>query len=144
MKQFDATNTAKINALEKELSEKATALNIFQSGAKEYATEKELLLEELRGLKQWRDTAQATINNLSSEVAFNGVSEGKIDQVIQKLSGIRDELQQKDAQINYAASSTDALLKSQPATTVSPSGNVGGTSGSASEALMQASQCQTP
>jgi len=131
MKQFDATNTAKINALEKELSEKATALNIFQSGAKEYATEKELLLEELRGLKQWRDTAQATINTLSSEVAFNGVSEGKIDQVIQKLSSIRDELQQKDAQINYAASSTDALLKSQPAT-VSSTQNVGGTTGNAS------------
>ena len=119
MKQFDATNTAKINSLERELSEKSAVLTRLQSEADLAVTEKGLLLEELNSLKQWRDTAQANINSLSSEVAFNSVSNemaqrGKIEQVIQKLTNIQNELNQRDAQINHAKSSADAFIKARP------------------------------
>lgn len=121
MQQFDANNTAKINALERELSEKSALLSKLQSESNEAATEKQLLLEELDRLKQWQNSAQASINTMSNEIAFNALSDeitqsqpGKIDQIITKLTGIRNELNQKDAQLSYAKSSTEALLKGQP------------------------------
>ncbi len=71
-------------------------------------------------MKKRKETAQATINALSNELPVNAISSdiaqpqgGKIDKVTEKLSGIRNELQQKDVQLNPVKSTTDALLKGQ-------------------------------
>lgn len=121
--QFDAANTGKIEGLERDLAEKSAALNRLQLGAAQFASEKERLLEDLNDLRQWKDQAQSSINALSNEIGLEALSneivpsqEGKIDEVIEKLSGIRNEFYQKDAQLNYAMSSTDALLKGQSGT----------------------------
>eukprot|EP00571_Detonula_confervacea_P014148 CAMPEP_0172308286 /NCGR_PEP_ID=MMETSP1058-20130122/8931_1 /TAXON_ID=83371 /ORGANISM="Detonula confervacea, Strain CCMP 353" /LENGTH=1927 /DNA_ID=CAMNT_0013020669 /DNA_START=215 /DNA_END=5998 /DNA_ORIENTATION=+ len=121
--RFDASNIGKIKALESELAEKSAALDRLQSGATKFASEKERLLEDLNNLRQWKDSAQSSINALANEIGLNALSneiaqtqEGKIDEVIEKLSGIRNELHRKDAELNYAKSSTDALLKGQSET----------------------------
>ena len=128
--QFDAYNTARIKSLERELADKSATLNRLESEASQFESEKEYLLDNLNQMKKWKETAQATINALSNELAVNAISseiaqpqEGKIDKVIEKLSGIRNELQQKDVQLNYAKSATDALLRGQGGTAYS-SGNV--------------------
>lgn len=128
--QFDAYNTARIKGLERELADKSATLNRLESEASQFASEKQQLLDNLNQMKKWRDTAQNTINALSNELAVNAISseiaqpqEGKIDRVIEKLSGIRNELQQKDIQLNSAKSATDSLLKGQAGTKYS-SGNV--------------------
>ena len=128
--QFDAYNTARIKSLERELADKSATLNRLESEASQFASEKEYLLDNLNQMKKWKETAQATINALSNELAVNAISseiaqpqEGKIDTVIEKLSGIRNELQQKDVQLNYAKSATDTLLRGQGGTAYS-SGNV--------------------
>ena len=128
--QFDAYNTARIKSLERELADKSATLNRLESEASQFASEKEYLLDNLNQMKKWKETAQATINALSNELAVNAISseiaqpqEGKIDKVIEKLSGIRNELQQKDVQLNYAKSATDALLRGQGGTAYL-SGNV--------------------
>jgi len=128
--QFDAYNTARIKSLERELADKSATLNRLESEASQFASEREQLLDNLNQMKKWKETAQSTINALSNELAVNAISseiaqpqEGKIDKVIEKLSGIRNELQQKDVQLNYAKSATDALLKGQGGTAYS-SGNV--------------------
>ncbi len=128
--QFDAYNTARIKGLERELADKSATLNRLESEASQFASEKKQLLDNLDQMKEWKETAQATIDALSNELAANVISskitqpqEGEIDKVIEKLSGIRNELQQKDVQLNYAKSATDALLKGQGRTAYS-SGNV--------------------
>jgi len=75
--------------------------------------EKERLLVDLNTLRQWKDSAQASINALSIEAALNAVPEGgnQIDNVIAKLSGIREELRRRDDQLVQAKSETEALLR---------------------------------
>ena len=121
-KTVDATNMTKIRALENELNERTAQLGRLQVGSKQHATEKERLLAELSNLKNWKDSAQLAINALSNEVALNSISGeianlqgGSIDTIIDKLSGIRNELSWKDAELDIAKSDTDKLLKEQPA-----------------------------
>ena len=120
VKRSDATNTAKIQGLERELQEKAALVNRLQSGSEQFASDKSKLINDLNSLRLWQDSAQATIKSLSNEVALSAVSkeiaqskDGMIDNVIEKLSSIRNDLKQKDVELNYTKSATDALLKKQ-------------------------------
>jgi hypothetical protein len=125
--QVDAYNAARIGGLERELADKSAALNRLEAEASQFALEREQLLDNLNQMKIWKDTAQATINSLSNELAVNAISsettlqqEGKIDEVIEKLSFIRIELQQKDVQLNDVKASTNSLLRGQQGTVYSP------------------------
>ncbi|KAL3808714.1 hypothetical protein ACHAXA_003793 [Cyclostephanos tholiformis] len=125
--QVDAYNTARIGVLERELADKSATLNRLEAEASQFASEREQLLDNLNQLKIWKDTAQATINSISNELALNATSsettqrqEGKINEVIEKLSFIRIGLQQKDVQLNDVKASTDSLLKGQQGTVYSP------------------------
>lgn len=111
--QLGVANGAQIQALQSELDGKTKQLKRLSAGADQFASEKERLLVDLDALARWKDSAQSSINNLSNEVALNALPGGgsKIDDVIAKLSGIRDELRQRDAQIVQAKSAAKALLE---------------------------------
>mmetsp|Transcript_16967 Transcript_16967/g.36676 ORF Transcript_16967/g.36676 Transcript_16967/m.36676 type:complete len:280 (+) Transcript_16967:3-842(+) len=117
LQQSGAANTAQIQALQRELTEKNAMLDRLQTGAGQYASEKESLLEDLIALTKWKDSALVSINALSNEVALNAASQmqqggtGKIDDVIAKLSDIRDEIRRRDDQLVHTKSATEALLR---------------------------------
>jgi hypothetical protein len=119
--QSGAVNTAQIQKLQQELTEKSALLTRLQNGAIQFASEKERLLGDLSTLRQWKESTQDAIDALSDEVALDVLSkdiilqEGgtRIDNVIAKLSGIRDELYRKDVQLGHAKSATEALLRKE-------------------------------
>lgn len=122
VKKSDASNISRIRGLENELAEKSTTLERTQARTDQFASEKDRLLADLTNLKSWKDSAQLTINSLSNEIALNSLSNeiansqgGSLDAIINKLSGIRNELSKKDAQLSATKSATEALLKEKAA-----------------------------
>jgi len=112
-------STVQIQELQHKLIEKTAALSQLQNGASQFTSQKEQLTRELSTLKEWKESTQNVVNALSNEVALSVLSEDiilnegsrNIDNVIAKLSSIRDELYQKDAQLVCAKSTTKALLR---------------------------------
>ncbi len=130
--QVDAYNTARIGALERELADKSAALNRLEAKASQFASERKQLLDNLNQMRIWKDTTQVTIDSLCNELAANAMSteisqqqEGKIDEVIEKLSFIRIELEQKDVQLNDVKASTNSLLEGQQGSVYSPLNAIG-------------------
>ena len=113
--QSGATNTAQIQDLQKKLREKSAELIELQNGATQFSSDKKKLLEDLGTLQRWKENTQNSINVLFSEVTPNVLSGdgGRIDSVIAKLSGIRDELHKKDTELSHARSAAEELLRKE-------------------------------
>ena len=108
VKQSDALNNAKIESLRTELNEKSALLNRLQSQINSSSSEKERLLTDLSELKQWKEKSQAALNGLINQVARK--KGGGVDEIAEMLAAIKNELSQKDTQLNQAKSAAAALL----------------------------------
>lgn len=113
MKQSDASKDAKIESLRTELNDKSALLNRLQLQVNSSSSEKERLLTELNQLKQWKEQSQAALNTLFSQVSQK--RGGQVDDISEMVTRIKNELSQKDAQLNQAKSATAALLNQKDA-----------------------------
>lgn len=108
MKQSDDSKNVKIESLRTELSDKSALLNRLQSQLNSSSSEKERILMELNQLKQWKEQSQAALNTLFSQVSQK--QGGEVDDISEMVKRIKNELSQKDAQLNQTKSATAALL----------------------------------
>jgi len=118
VKQSDASSNAKIESLRTELNDKSALLNRLQAQVNSSSSEKERLLADLNQLKQWKEESQSALRELYYQVSQN--RGGRVDDISEMVARIKNELSQKDSQLNQAKSATASLLNKATAVSAAP------------------------